>query len=290
MPGGRARAGARHLASALIAAELALGLAGCAAARREQALAEAERIAAPHGLKRQLIPAGDFTLLSYQRLSPAGDDRLVVYLEGDGLAWINRGQISDDPTPEDPLALRLAAADDAASVLYLARPCQFVMASHPRNCAPRYWSTARYSEEVVASAGRAIDLVEAAAGKRKLELVGYSGGGVLAALLAARRDDVVRVIAVAADLDLPSWTAYHHLTPLAESLNPTDFAARLARVPQVIFLGERDDVVPPSVVQHYRSALPASAPIAIVPLAGFSHDCCWVEAWPALLRKARALP
>ncbi|HXQ66847.1 MAG TPA: dienelactone hydrolase family protein [Alphaproteobacteria bacterium] len=284
------RAWTRFSASALCASALAAAVGGCAEIRHDQARAEAERIAASGGLAPEVVAAGRFDLLAYRRLAPGDGDRLVVYIEGDGLAWINRGQISEDPTPTDPVALRLAARDDAASVLYLARPCQFVTGSEARNCAPRYWSTARYAPEVVEAAGDAIDLVKTQAGKREIELVGYSGGGVIATLLAARRTDVMRVMTVAANLDLPSWTAYHHVTPLSQSLNPTDFAASLAKVPQVIFVGERDDVVPPSLIERYREALPAAAPVAVVPVAGFSHYCCWSERWPELLRKARSLP
>ena len=280
----------RFSASALCAGALAVALGGCAEMRRDQARAEAERIAAAGGLVPEVVAAGRFDLLAYRRLAAGDGDRLVVYIEGDGLAWINRGQPSEDPTPTDPVALRLAARDDSASVLYLARPCQFVTGSEARNCAPRYWSTARYAPEVVEAAGDAIDLVKAQAGKREIELVGYSGGGVLATLVAARRTDVMRVITVAANLDLPSWTAYHHVTPLSQSLNPTDFAASLAKVPQVIFVGERDDVVPPSLIERIARPFSAGAPVAVVPVAGFSHYCCWSERWPELLRKARALP
>ena len=278
------------LAGLLALLGLAGAEAGCTALRHDAALDEAARIAAAGGLSPRVIAAGRFDLTAYQRLGAGGGGKLVVYIEGDGLAWINRGQLSDDPTPSDPVALRFAAQDDAADVLYLARPCQYVTGASARNCAPRYWSEARFAPEVVEAADRAVALVKAEAGQARIELVGYSGGGVLATLLAARRNDVVRVITVAANLDLPSWTAYHHVTPLSQSLNPTDAAAALAKVPQVILVGTRDEVVPPALIERYRAALPADAPIAIVPVAGFSHECCWSERWPALLREARALP
>jgi len=258
--------------------------------RREAGRAEAERIAAAGGLSRRLIPAGAFDLAAYERLGPVGGGKLVVYIEGDGLAWINLGQPSDDPTPSDPVALRLAAADDARNVLYLARPCQFVAGAEARDCAPSYWLEARYSAAVVEATSRAIDLVKAEAKAERIELVGYSGGGVVATLVAARRSDVVRVITVAANLDLPSWTAYHHVTPLTQSLNPRDFAEQLSRVRQVAFVGERDEVVPPALIEPYRAALGPKSPLAVVSVAGFSHECCWSERWPALLREARALP
>jgi pimeloyl-ACP methyl ester carboxylesterase len=280
----------RRVACALLLLASAGAGAGCTGMRHDAGRAEAERIAAAGGLSPRVIAAGEFDLAAYQRLGPGDGDKLVVYLEGDGIAWINRGQLSDDPTPSDPLALRLAAQDEAPDVLYLARPCQFVTGAALRNCAPRYWSEARFAPEVVAAADRAIDLVKAEAKKAWIELVGYSGGGVLATLLAARRNDVARVITVAANLDLPSWTAYHHVTPLSQSLNPTDFAAALGKVPQVILVGEQDEIVPPALIERYRAALPAGTAVAVVPVAGFSHECCWSERWPELLREARARP
>ena len=292
MSGGERRAAERPrlCTTALIAALLAGTLGSCNELRSDWAREEAERIARPGRLSAHRIDAGKFILASYQRVSPGRGDTLVVYIEGDGLAWLNRAHPSDDPTPADPVALRLAAADDAPAVLYLARPCQYVTGAEARNCEPKYWTTARFAVEVVDAADRAVDLVKAAVGKSKVELIGYSGGGVLATLLAARRGDVVRVITVAANLDLGFWTAYHDVTPLFESLKPTDFVDTLGRVPQVMLVGGRDEVVPPSVISHYRETLPVSAPVAVISITDFSHSCCWAEAWPKLVREARALP
>jgi pimeloyl-ACP methyl ester carboxylesterase len=262
-----------------------LALAGCSAIEADWTRAEAARIAAAAGFQAAPVEAGRFTLASYRRIG-AGD-KLVVYIEGDGLAFISRTQVSANPTPSDPIALRLATEDDAPSVLYLARPCQFVTGPEARNCEPQYWTSARYAESVIDGFSHAIDGVERATGKRHLELIGYSGGGVVATLLAARRGDVDRVITVAANLDLAAWTNYHRITPLA-SLNPADFADRLSHVPQVMFVGARDEVVPLAVTQSYRAALAAGAPVVIRPVADYSHGCCWEKTWPELLREARA--
>jgi hypothetical protein len=269
----------------VVTATLALAaLAACTEIAADWTRDEADRIAAAAGMKAELIDAGRFTLAGWERIG-AGDT-LAVYIEGDGLAWITRTQVSDNPTPSDPVALRLAAEDDSPSVLYLARPCQFVTGAAARNCDRRYWSGARYAEPVIAAFDRAIDRVVAATHKRRLELIGYSGGGVVATLLAARRDDVARVVTVAANLDTAAWTSYHRVAPLA-SVNPADLADRLNHVPQVLFIGGKDEVVPRAVTDSYRAALAADAPVTIDWLADFSHGCCWAEAWPQLLREAR---
>src|ERR1700722_15494796 len=59
---------------------------------------------------------------------------LWVYLEGDGLAYLRPSEPSGDPSPRDPVALRLALTYPKDSpVAYLARPCQYTMAGHDRN-------------------------------------------------------------------------------------------------------------------------------------------------------------
>lgn len=61
----------------------------------------------------------DFTLLTYLPPISGAVNTLTIHIEGDGLAWINSSTPSSDPTPTNPLALRLALLDTAPSV-YLA--------------------------------------------------------------------------------------------------------------------------------------------------------------------------
>ena len=68
---------------------------------------------------------------------------------------------------------------------------------------------------------------------RALPLSAIPAVGTIAALLAARRGDVARLVTVASNLDVGYWTAREKLTPLQGSLDPADFAAALAGVPQV---------------------------------------------------------
>ncbi len=56
---------------------------------------------------------------------------MVVYIEGDGRAYVNRRTPSNDPTPGNPMALRLALADPSLRVLYLGRPCQYTRGGEP---------------------------------------------------------------------------------------------------------------------------------------------------------------
>ncbi len=263
-------------------------LAGCLATTglRER-FERAAEIAADGGLERRRFEAPPFILTGYQRGISGPGRALTVYIEGDGPAWVGRRRVAADPTPRDPLALRLAAADPAGKVLYLARPCQYTTAATARGCDSRYWSSHRAAEEVVAATSAAIDQAKAASGASELTLVGYSGGGAVAALVAARRDDVKRLITVAATLDYPTWTTHHGVSPMPHSLNPAEVAGRLGRLPQTHFVGADDEVVPAKVARAYLARLPDLANARLVVVPDFDHRCCWAKAWPALVRQAR---
>ncbi|MDR7093322.1 alpha/beta hydrolase [Hydrogenophaga laconesensis] len=216
--------------------------------------------------------------------------QLTVYIEGDGLAWVDRHTPSFAPTPIDPLALRLAVADAGARAVYLARPCQYTEGPAFKGCHPRYWGSHRFAPEVTGAMGLALDQLKREYGASSLVLVGYSGGAAVAALLAERRRDVVALVTVAGTLDSELWTQQQHLSPLHGSLNPKDMASRLARLPQWHFTGQRDRVVPDTVLKSFLGAStdqnPEAAPAPVVHVEpDFDHHCCWAKAWPALSRR-----
>ena len=54
---------------------------------------------------------------------------------------------------------------------------------------------------------------------RSVVLIGYSGGGVLAVLIAPQVPGSA-VVTIAANLDVEAWARWHQYTPLSGSLNP----------------------------------------------------------------------
>lgn len=148
--------------------------------------AHADALAAPVQLHREPVRTDAFVLTAFARITRA-DQPLTVYIEGDGLAWVSRTEPSADPTPRKATGLALAAADPAPNVVYLARPCQFTpMAQNPR-CAAPYWTSKRFAPEVVASMSEAVSRFAAKVPGQPIHLVGYSGGGAVAVLVAAQR-------------------------------------------------------------------------------------------------------
>lgn len=242
---------------------------------------QAQQIAAQAGWKKELIATDDFTLLAYMPAISGSSKTLTIYIEGDGLAWISSSTPSSDPTPTNPLALKLALRDPAPSV-YLARPCQYVGAEQQANCAQKYWTSHRFSPEIIRSTSQAIDKIKLQFGAERLILVGYSGGGAVAALVAAQRVDVARLITIAGNLDHRAWTSEYFLTPLSGSLNPADAWQQLSHIPQKHYVGGKDQIVGVSVARAYASHFRSGVVPSVVVMPDFDHHCCWVDSWPTL--------
>ena len=269
----------RHL---LLPILLMIALAGCRSIPSPDArVAGADHLADQQGWHASVIAAGKFSLTAYLPRTITPSPSLTVYIEGDGLAWVGGSRPSQDPTPVDPLALRLALAQPAGNAAYLARPCQFAGRSDSA-CAESYWTDGRFSREVVESTNIAADALMRRFGADRLTLVGYSGGGAIAALVAARRPDVVLLITVAGNLDHDDWTTYHNILPLTGSENPANQTANLRNIPQRHYAGGKDRNIPPELAMRFLGRFPPGQRPALIVESGFDHHCCWAESWPRI--------
>jgi len=226
-------------------------------------------------------PGVDGSVKAWLRVSPVpdADVPLTVYIEGDGAEWRGRYRPPADPTPTNALTLRLAMRDPGARVAYLGRPCQYLDEEALAKCPSSLWILGRYGEAALKIAGAAIDKLMLSARAAHVNLVGFSGGGVIATLLAARRNDVACVVTLASPLDTAAWIRELGVSALTESLNPVDFAGRLRFVAQWHFAAAKDEIVPFTALRQVGDVLPY-ARIEVMP--EYDHDCCWVLAWEKL--------
>lgn len=204
-------------------------------------------------------------------------DRIHIYIGGDGRAWLNRSTVSADPTARS-LALELMSLDDTPA-LYLGRPCYHGRASEPP-CEPILWTHARWGTAVLDSMAAALNALIRQHGPRLVSVYGYSGGGVLAILLARKIQAIDQVITIAAPLDTAAWSAHHGYTPLSESLNPAAYEQWPRRLEQWHWQGGRDAVVPPETTDRFRLSVPDAR---FVKVAQADHSCCWLDQWPVVL-------
>ncbi|MFT7128067.1 MAG: hypothetical protein ACI89U_000172 [Gammaproteobacteria bacterium] len=240
-------------------------------------------LATAQGWQPQIIVGEYFDLVAFLSKNTSPQSQLAIYIEGDGLAWVNKNRTSVDPTPVRALALQLALQHPEDNGVYLARPCQYVTAEHRRHCEPSVWTSGRFSEQVIRATNDAIDVLKAQYQAQSLRLIGYSGGAAVAALVAARREDIVQLITVAGNLDHRAWTSFHNVSDLTNSLNPIDVRPLLAAIPQYHLVGEKDKVVPPTLINKFVSGFKPSKTITVKVVPEFDHQCCWVQHWSSLV-------
>jgi hypothetical protein len=258
---------------------LALFLAGCTTNAKR-----IEKLAGELGLTRSVVAAGGFRSPIFMRSAPASQDApLAIFIEGDGVPWRGGREPSLDPATANPIALKLLAKTQQPAA-YVSRPCYQLMSGS--RCTPERWTFERYSDEIVTSMAEAVRTAVVRANTRRVVLVGYSGGGVLAVLIAERLDNVAGVITIGANLDIDAWTKHHGYLPLTGSLNP---ASSLAAHPwpETHLYGARDPVVPAATTAAYFARFPQARQKIV---DDFDHVCCWIEQWPALWAELSPAP
>lgn len=260
-----------------------LSLSGCGTLDSFGGASEIAAWAGQRGFSITNVQAGKFRLAAFVRKTPVPNDTLTIYIEGDGAVWPTPYHPPRDPTPVRPNSLSLAAADPSTATVYFGRPCQYLSELALQACDSAYWTERRFAPEVVAAYNAAINQQKSALAARRLRLVGYSGGGVLAALLAARRNDVDVLITVAAPLALADWVAWHKASPLKGSLDPAELGENVRMPPSVHFVGGKDEVVPAMVVDRFIRR--KGGRMETIP--GFDHECCWARDWATLLDRVK---
>ena len=222
-------------------------------------------ITAPDSFVYKEIQTKTFKLASWQKIThPTAPYK--IYIEGDGHAFNAHGQPTRNPTPKGTLVRELAFGDNHENVIYLARPCQYV--SSPI-CSQRHWTTARFAPEVVQAEYEAVKQI---AGNNPVVLVGFSGGAQIVGLIAATKPDlnVKKVVTIAGNLDHLAWTQAHNLPPLSESMNLESYQTQFKSIPQIHYVGSKDDVIPPELIRKF-----VGNENWIIEVDGAAHNTGW---------------
>lgn len=264
-----------------------LGLTACSGAYGNR-VETAEGIANSSSMAGSLLRTEPFHLYSYQAISPenksgkaftsAKQYRARIFIEGDGLTWLTKSQISPDPTPIDPMGLKMASRDCSVNRIYLARPCHYVGIEKQPLCTPLFWVSELYNDDVVRSYMQALDNLKERYKFEEFELVGYSGGAVIATRLAAMRDDVILLFTVAGNLDTEGFVEHHGVTPYDQHVNPTTIARQI-NIPQIHFTGANDDVIPGFLSKNFVRNLRDKDKARIIEVEGMEHNGNWPSVW-----------
>lgn len=254
---------------------LSLLVSACASrgARIEQLARDAE-------MQRAVIEVDGLRSIVFTRGTVRGT-RLIVFLEGDGQPWREGIAPAEDPTTSNPLALKLLMRTPGMTA-YVSRPCY--QDARTSRCSTDLWTHGRYSSAIIEVMQAAIEQTASTAQASEIVLVGYSGGGVLAVLLAERLERIKAVVTVAANLDIDAWTEHHRYLPLAHSLNPATSTRDHGWI-EIHLAGARDAVVPLATSARYFARFPHAQRWEF---EQHGHVCCWLEEWDALWKKITA--
>ncbi len=200
-----------------------------------------------------------------------GSQRWHVYIEGDGRPVNRYGKPSLDPTPKRSLVLEWMQQDPEPA-LYLGRPCHFI--NNDPHCNPVQWTLARYSEDTVTSMKKALQ--QQLPPDQPITLIGHSGGGTLAVLLAARLPNPVQVVTLAGNLQVDKWTKYHQFTPLNRSLDPATQPVLPPCIAQWHLAGANDTQVLWQWIEQFSQNQPNSV---FQKLDGTDHRQNWPLWW-----------
>ena len=203
-------------------------------------------------------------------------EKVIVYIEGDGVSWIDRNTISSDPTPIDPLAFSLAKIDQNDNVIYLARPCQYIQASNCNN--KDIWTVSQYSEAVLSSYKAIIDSLSQF---KEIHIVGYSGGAGIAMYLGSSNNEKINSIrTVAGNINHNEFTRLRNFTAPKKSVDFFLVEKNIRNISQVHYFGKKDRVIPKDLHENYYIRNKDSPCIKIKEVNA-SHNEGWTEFWKA---------
>lgn len=196
----------------------------------------------------QTVMAPPYVIAGWYKINQMGEP-VKFYIEGDGNAFDAQGQPTDNPTPTSRFLREMASNDPSPNVVYLGRPCQYLQTG---GCSEKDWTDGRFSKDIINSMNQSVLSMMKKARSEQMVLIGFSGGAQIAGWIGIKNPkQVKKLITIAGVLDHEAWSKYHGDMPLKKSLNLKDKKKELFVLNQVHYAGEKDEVVPVSLIQDF---------------------------------------
>tara|TARA_B100000787_G_scaffold157335_1_gene134041 strand:- start:1443 stop:2249 length:807 start_codon:yes stop_codon:yes gene_type:complete len=214
-----------------------------------------------------------FNIYSLEKIK--NNQKLTIYVEGDGMSWVDRFTPSSDPTPTDPLAFRMASIDGEDNVIYLARPCQYEWSN---NCNKDIWTISQYSLEVLNSYKEIIHHLSKI--YKEIHLVGYSGGaGIVMYLGSIENVNVKSIRTIAGNINHNELSKILNISRLKKSVNFYSIENKTREIPQIHYYGLKDKTVPNELQISFAERNINNNCIKIQSVKKANHNRGWSNFW-----------
>ena len=214
-----------------------------------------------------------FNIYSLEKI--INNRKLTIYIEGDGVSWVDRFTPSSNPSPTDPLAFKMALIDKGENIIYLARPCQYVWS---KNCNQDIWTISQYSPRVLSSYEEIINHLSKK--YNEIHLVGYSGGAGIAMYLGSIGNESVKSIrTIAGNINHNELSKILDISRLKKSVNFYSIEKKIKKVPQTHYYGLNDETVPNELQISYAERNLDNKCIKIQSVNNASHNEGWLDFW-----------
>ena len=272
-----------HIIFQLIAFLLsAFTLISCTEVSHTLRLDQVSRIAEPAMMIRESIRTDLYPIATYERIHNQGG-QAIVYIEGESRGSINSHTTRYNPTPLNPVALKMAVQDKSKNLIYISVPCANFTLDRIQACNQKYFKTHRFAPEVIASYNQVLDYYRKRYDIKGFHLVGFSGGGVVATLLAQQQPDILTLRTIAAPLDTQIAQRLSQTNSFSHSQNPSSDPFTLGVLPQHHFLGDKDEFVTPVILSSFLQEMGPSRCVRTSLISGPTHRDGWDERWPELM-------
>lgn len=201
----------------------------------------------------------------------------LIFIEGDGVSWVDKFTKSNNPTPKDPVSLKIMLNDQRkCTKIYLARPFQYIDFEGDFSY---FWTNGRYSKKILQVYHKVINQLKIELGLENFDLLGYSGSGAILAILACTRDDVKSFTTFAGNIDHIEWSKYHGISIMKDSIDPMIYKDKLSLIKQIHHVGEYDDNITQDLVKNYLKKINCKNNCNLNIVQGFNHYSNWGIFW-----------
>lgn len=213
----------------------------------------------PDGFRERDVQTEHFSIPVWESVELRQGKTIRFYIEGNG-----------NPTPDTPMALKLAAKDPYINVVVLSRPCQYSKNQLCNN--PEIWTRQQYSPEILREMEEIVVYYIQKYKAPDVEFVAYDGGAPVAFNLALQLGRVNKITTIAGILDIDAYATQNGLPAFVNAKNPMDSVTQLSQIPQIHFVGGKDRQTTPAMAERFVSKLP-NPRMALVRVApDMGHD------------------